>query len=131
MIQRMFMKRAFTAAVAVVCGFCVFTGCNRKEEPKSSPASYMNDPGFMNSLKDQQRAQIELEAIHRKLASRMTELIEAKKKELKTDDLEKVRLALEKNDEWNSLHRRCLEAATAIKENRRKTEGIVRKRLSK
>jgi hypothetical protein len=131
MIQRMFIKRAFAATVAVACGFCVFTGCGRQEPPKSSPHSYMKDQTFVDTLKEQKRIQGELVAAHNKLASRMAELIEAKKKELKTEDLEKVRLALEQSEEWKSLHKRCLDAATAIKENRKKTEDIVRKRISK
>jgi hypothetical protein len=85
----------------------------------------------VKTLEDQRRRQGELDAAHRKLAGEMAAMIEAKKKELKTEDLEKVRLELEKNEEWKSLYSRCLDAATAAKENRSKTEGIVRKRISK
>lgn len=131
MIQKKFLKRALAATVAVACGLGVFSGCSREEPPKNSPESYMKDEAFMNSLKAEKKRQGELVTAHRKLAEEMTALIEAKKKELKTDDLEKVRLALEKTDEWNSLHRRCQDAATAIKENRKKIEDIVRKRISK
>ena len=61
----------------------------------------------------------------------MVELIEETKKKLKTEDLEKVRLALEKTEEWKSLYCRCQDAATALKEKRKKIEDIVRKRISK
>ena len=91
----------------------------------------MKDKNFVKTLEAQRRRQGELEAAHRKLAEQMTVMIEAKKKELKTEDLDKVRLELEKNEEWKSLYKRCLDAATAARENRRKTEGIVRKRISK
>lgn len=131
MIQKKFLKRALAATVAVACGLGVFSGCSREEPPKSAPESYMKDKAFLDTLKKEKNQQNGLIAAHRKLADKMAAMIEAKKKELKTDDLEKVRQALEQVEEWNSLHRRCQDAATAIKENRKKIEDIVRKRISK
>ena len=131
MIQRKFFKNALAAVVVAGAILCVLTGCNRESAELSSPESYMKDKNFVKTLEDQRRRQGELEAAHRKLAEQMTAMIEAKKKELKTEDLDKVRLELEKNEEWKSLYKRCLDAATAMRENRRKTEGIVRKRISK
>ena len=131
MIQRKFFKNALAAVVVAGAILCVLTGCNRESAELSSPESYMKDKNFVKTLEDQRRRQGELEAAHRKLAEQMTAMIEAKKKELKTEDLDKVRLELEKNEEWKSLYNRCLDAATAARENRRKTEGIVRKRISK
>ena len=131
MIRRKFFKNALAAMVAAGAVLCVLTGCTRESAEPSSPESYMKDEGFLKALEDQRRLQGELNAAHRKLAAQMAAMIEAKKKELKTEDLEKVRLELEKNEEWKQLHRRCLDAATAARENRSKTEGIVRKRISK
>ena len=131
MIQRKFFKNALAAVVVAGAILCVLTGCNRESAELSSPESYMKDENFIKTLEAQRRRQGELEAAHRKLAEQMTAMIEAKKKELKTEDLDKVRLELEKNEEWKSLYDRCLDAATAAKENRRKTEGIVRTRISK
>lgn len=131
MIQRKFFKNALAAVVVAGAILCVLTGCNRESAELSSPESYMKDKNFVKTLEAQRRRQGELEAAHRKLAEQMTAMIEAKKKELKTEDLDKVRLELEKNEEWKSLYKRCLDAATAMRENRRKTEGIVRKRISK
>lgn len=131
MIQRKFFKNALAAVVVAGAILCVLTGCNRESAELSSPESYMKDKNFIKTLEAQRRRQGELEAAHHKLAERMKAMIEAKKKELKTEDLDKVRLELEKNEEWKSLYDRCLDAATAAKENRRKTEGIVRKRISK
>ena len=131
MIQRKFFKNALAAVVVAGAILCVLTGCNRESAELSSPESYMKDENFIKTLEAQRRRQGELEAAHHKLAERMKAMIEAKKKELKTEDLDKVRLELEKNEEWKSLYDRCLDAATAAKENRRKTEGIVRKRISK
>lgn len=131
MMQRKFLKRAFAATVAVAFGLVVFSGCSREEPPKNSPESYMKDEAFMNTLKKEKQLQGELATSYRKLADKMAALIEAKKKELGTEDLEKVRLALEKSEEWTSLYRRCQDAATALKEKRQKIEDIVRKRISK
>ena len=131
MIQIKFMKRALAAAVAAVCGLVVFSGCSREEPPSNSPESYMKDEAFMNTLKAEKKNEGELLSAHRKLVGRMAELIEETKKKLKTEDLEKVRLALEKTEEWKSLYRRCQDAATALKEKRKKIEDIVRKRISK
>ena len=131
MIQRKFFKNALAAVVVAGAILCVLTGCNRESAELSSPESYMKDENFIKTLEAQRRRQGELEAAHHKLAERMKAMIEAKKKELKTEDLDKVRLELEKNEEWKSLYKRCLDAATAARENRRKTEGIVRKRISK
>ena len=131
MIRGKFLKDTLAAAVAAGVALCVLAGCSRESAEPSSPESYMKDRDFVKTLEDQRRRQGELDAAHRKLAGEMAAMIEAKKKELKTEDLEKVRLELEKNEEWKSLYGRCLDAATAAKENRSKTEGIVRKRISK
>ena len=64
-------------------------------------------------------------------SAEMAEMIEAARKKLKTDDLVKVRAELEKSEKWNSLKSRCEDAATALKESIRKTENVVRKRISK
>jgi hypothetical protein len=91
----------------------------------------MSDKAFIDDLKVRKQATDELRAAHAKLAAEMAEMIEAAKKKLKTDDLAKVRAELEKSEKWNSLKSRCEDAATALKESIRKTENVVRKRISK
>jgi len=112
----------------------IFGGCEKAkppaEPPRSSPESYMRDPAFRQALDDAQRARKGLAAARNAVVAKMTAMIEAKKKELKTDDLAKVKAALEQDPEWQSLYQRCLDANQAIKENRKKTLGAVRERIA-
>lgn len=111
----------------------VFTGCERKPEkqepPRHAPESYMRDPVFRAALAERRGVRNELAKSRAIVVERMTAMIEAKKAELKTDDLEKVRVELEKDPEWKSLYQRCLDANQAIEEQRKKTLGLVRERI--
>jgi hypothetical protein len=131
MIRGKFFKNALVALVTVGAVVCTFTGCNREDVPKSSPESYMNDSAFMKTLDAMRREQAELAAAHHKLAAQMKVLVAEAKQKLKTEDLGKIKAELEKSDEWKSLYSRCQDAATAVKESRRKMEAFVRKRISK
>lgn len=131
MIRRKFIENALVAVVTVGAVVCTLTGCSREDVPESSPESYMNDSAFMKTLETMKREQGELAAAHHKLAERMKALIEEAKKKLKTEDLGKVKAELEKSDEWKSLYSRCQDAATAVKESRRRMESFVSKRISK
>lgn len=131
MIRRKFIENALVAAVTVGAVVCTLTGCSREDVPEYSPESYMNDSAFMKTLEKMKREQGELAAAHHKLAERMKALIEEAKKKLKTEDLGKVKAELEKSDEWKSLYSRCQDAATAVKESRRRMESFVSKRISK
>ena len=112
----------------------VFTGCERKPEkqepPRHAPESYMKDPVFRTVLREHRGARNELAKSRAIVVEKMTAMIEAKKSELKTDDLEKVRVELEKDPEWKSLYQRCLDANRAIEEQRKKTRGLVRERIT-
>ena len=131
MIRIKFIENALVAVVTVGAIVCTLTGCSREDVPKSSPESDMNDSAFMKTLQDMKREQGELAAAHHKLAAKMKALAEEAKKKLKTEDLGKVKAELEKSDEWKSLYSRCQDAATAVKESRRKMEAFVSKRISK
>lgn len=110
----------------------VFTGCG-KGEPSPAPAakSYMDDPVFRQALKEKRDERVELANARDIVVKKMTAMIEAKKAELKTDDLAKVKAALEKDPEWQSLYKRCLDANQAIKEKRRESMSMVREKISK
>lgn len=111
----------------------VFTGCERKPEkqepPRHAPESYMKDPVFRAALAERRGVRNELAKSRAIVVERMTAMIEAKKAELRTDDLEKVRAELEKDPEWKSLYERCVDANQAIEEQRKKTLGLVRERI--
>jgi V/A-type H+-transporting ATPase subunit E len=57
-------------------------------------------------------------------------LPEAKKAELKTEDLEKVRVELEKDSAWNDLYSQCTNANAKVEAHSRERLGIVRERIT-
>ena len=126
--------------MAAAIALAVLAGCSR-EEPKphaaapgvspAAPESYMKDKAFRAKLDGQVAKRGELASARNAVVAQMTEMIEAKKKELGTDDEAKLKAALEKDPAWNELHRRCEDANTAIAENRRETMAAVRERISK
>ena len=123
-----------TALVAAV--LCLFVcGCpSKKEDPPkpdpSSPESYMNDKEFRGRLAAERREHVSLIRDRNAIAEKMKEMIEAKKAELKTEDLEKVRVELEKDPAWNDLYSQCTNANAKVEAHSRKRLGIVRNRIA-
>ena len=104
-------------------------GCSREvEKPAESP---LKDPAFRAKLTEQAQERDALASARGAIVERMTAMIEAKKKELGTDDEAKLKAALEKDPEWNELYRRCEDANTAIREQRRRTAVVVRERMAR
>ena len=123
-----------TAAIAAVL-LAFVCGCpSKKEEPPkpdpSSPESYMNDKEFRGRLAAERKEHVALIQDRNAIAEKMKEMIEAKKAELKTDDLEKVRAELEKDPAWNDLYRQCTNANARVEAHARKRLGIVRDRIT-
>ena len=116
------------AAAIVLAGL---VGCSREAEKPAEPGPILKDPAFRAKLTEQAKERNALVSARGKIVERMTEMIEAKKKELGTDDEAKLKAALEKNPEWNDLRRRCEDANTAIKEQRRRVAAAVRARMTK
>ena len=120
----------FTAAIALAA----LAGCTREaEQPAAAEAAQpvMKDPAFRAKLTAQAKERSALAAARGRIVAKMTEMIEAKKKALGTDDEAKLKAELEKDPEWNELYRRCEEANTAIREQRRRTAAAVRERMTK
>ena len=116
-----------TAVIAAVL-LAFVSGCpSKKEEPPkpdpSSPESYMKDKEFRGRLAAERKKHVSLIRDRNAIADRMKEMIEAKKAELKTDDLEKVKVELEKDPAWNDLY-------TQITNANKKAEAQGRKVLS-
>lgn len=128
-------KTAFLAAfLAALAGCSREEGKPRAAAPEASPAapeSYMKDKAFRAKLDGQVSKRGELAAARSAVVAQMAEMVEAKKKELGTDDEAKLKAALEKDPAWNELYRRCQDANTAIGENRRETMAAVRERLTR
>ena len=121
------VKTAFLAAL-----LAAMAGCSREGEvsPAAPEGGYMKDKAFRAKLDGQVEKRGELAAARNGIVAQMTEMIEAKKRELGTDDEAKLKAALEKDPAWNELRRRCQDANTAIGENRRETMAVVRERLT-
>ena len=82
------------------------------------------------------KAKIIVENVDEKIVAVESEIVEltatlkAKKAELKTEDLEKVRVELEKDPAWNDLYSQCTNANAKVEAHSRKRLGIVRDRIA-
>ena len=128
--------KAVRTALAAVLALAAVAGCSREGEQKAtvspaSPESYMKDGEFRGRLDGQVAKRGELAKARNAVVARMVEMIEAKKRELKTDDEAALKAALEKDPEWRELYARCQDANAAIGENRRDTMAVVRERLTR
>lgn len=124
---------ARAAVFAVLAAFV--SGCpSKKDEPPkpdpSSPASYMNDKEFRGALAKERTVHRELIRGRNAVAERMREMIEAKKAELKTDDLKAVQAALEKDPAWNDLYAQCTNANAKVEAHERERLRMVRNRIT-
>ena len=120
------------AVFAVLAAFAV--GCQKEEPPKpapdpSSPEVYMHDKEFRGRLAAERKKHVALIRDRNAIADRMKEMIEAKKAEMKTDDLEKVKVELEKDPAWNDLYAQCTNANAKVEAHAMKRLGIVRNRI--
>ena len=116
------------ALLAAACG------CSRDggaEAESAAPDSPMKDPAFRAKLDGQVEKRGELAKARGAIVAQMTEMIEAKKKELGTDDEAMLKAALEKDPAWRELYKRCEDANAAVGENRRATMAVVRERLTR
>ncbi len=130
---------ALPAALVAALLLALVVGCRKEEEPvpapkpepdQSSPEVYMRDKEFRGKLAAERKEHVSLIQDRNAIAEKMKEMIEAKKAELKTDDLEKVRAELEKDPAWNDLYRQCTNANARVEAHARKRLGIVRDRIT-
>jgi len=111
-------------------------GCKRQEEKKkvvvdpASPASYVHDKKFMGKLAAERSKHSELMRERNAIADRMKAMIEAKKAELKTDDLKRVKAELDKDPAWQALYVECTNANARVQRHQREVFGSVRERLA-
>ena len=124
---------ARAAVFAVLAAFVA--GCpSKKEEPPkpdpSSPESYMNDKEFRGKLANERREHVALIRDRNAIAEKMKAMVDAKKAELKTEDLEKVKVELEKDPAWNDLYSQCTNANAKVEAHSRERLGIVRQRIT-
>ena len=121
---------------AVFAALAAFvSGCpSKKEEPPkpdpSSPESYMNDKEFRGALAKERREHVALIRDRNAVAEKMREMIEAKKAELKTDDLKAVQAALDRDPAWNDLYAQCTNANAKVEAHGRERLKMVRRRIT-
>ena len=90
----------------------------------------MNDPVFRKELTDTRKEREGYVVSRTKLVRELEKMIEAKKAEMPGANDEALKAALEKDPAWNDLSKRVADLTTAIKENGRKAQGIVRERIA-
>ena len=119
------------AVFAVLSAFLV--GCPSKKEPPpdpSSPESYMNDTNFMGRLSGERAKHVALMRERNAIAEKMKDMVEAKKAEMKTEDLAAVEAELKKDPVWNDLYTQITNANAKVEAHRREQLGIVRERIT-
>ena len=125
------VKSILLAAFSAIA-LAALTGCpskDGKDGEGAEPESYMKDPEFRATLDKHVAKRGELAVARNTVVAKMTEMIEAKKKELGTDDEAKLKEALEKDPAWNELYKRCQDANTALGDNRRAAMAAVREKM--
>ena len=111
----------------------VLSGCSREGAPQQeapaplSPAAAVKDPALKAKFAERNAERKELEKARSAVVAKMEAMIEAKKKELGTDDEAALKAALGKDPEWNALYKRCEDANTALTENRRRKMADYRR----
>ena len=128
--------KAARVALAAALALAAVAGCSREGEQKAAvspaaPENYMKDSEFRGRLDGQVAKRGELAKARNAVVAQMVEMIDAKKRELGTDDEATLKAALEKDPAWRDLYARCQDANAAIGENRRDTMAVVRERLTK
>jgi len=112
---------------------CFLSGCRRDEKAvgaESVDAARQNAV-LLEKLESIREDRNDLAKSRNIVVKKMTAMIEAKLKargiEKPTEsDLAAIKAELEKEPEWQSLYRRCVDVNTAINENLRKSQGTVR-----
>ena len=90
----------------------------------------MNDRKFIGELAAERAEQSRLIVARNEISRKMVAMIEAKKEELKTDDLKIVRAELEKDAVWRELHTQCTNANAQVAKQRGELLGKVRARIA-
>lgn len=127
------------AVAAIVCLVVVFYGCSRKNEPapegENKPAAEgevvnrLEDPQYRAALDERLNAQKELTTLRYRLVTEMQAKIAAAKERLATEDEAVLKAELEKDPEWNSLYKRVEDLNTALEDERKRAEAVVRNRI--
>ena len=121
--------------VLCMTGLCLLfvAGCRKSEEKAvdpSSPESYMTDPAFRQNLSADRQERQRLLSARAQIVSQMKAMIDAKKRELGTNDLAAVKAVLDQDPAWQELFRQCEEANAKVEASRQATLNKVRTRIT-
>lgn len=127
------MRKTSLALCAIAFTALFFAGCGK--EPEKATAVDKSAYKEQLQVKDMKRA--DLRRARSMLETKMREKIEearakfsAEEKKLsKADFTAFLKKELEKDPEWNSLYKRCEDAAEALEDNRRATLDVIRERM--
>jgi len=136
------MFKTRTSPFLVPFAFCAtgflalaLAGCSREAEPKevvpsTSPESYMRDAAFRGKLSAERKERQSLLQERSSIVVQMKAMIDAKKAELGTDDLKKVKDVLDRDPAWQALYVQCTNANAKVDAHRKATYKTVRDRLA-
>lgn len=119
-------------------GACLLfvAGCGKAEKAAektvdpSSPESYMNDSAFRQKLSADRKERQRLLRSRAEIVGQMKAMIDAKKRELQTNDLAAVKAVLDKDPAWQELSKKCEEANAQVEASRQATLKTVRARIT-
>ena len=127
----------WTAIAAVLVGLFLYVYARRRDaKPQAaavdpaSPESYMHDKEFRGKLAKERKEHVALIRDRNAIAEKMKAMIEAKKAELKTDDLKVVQSALEEDPAWKDLYAQCTNANAKVEAHGRDRLRMVRERIT-
>lgn len=119
-----------TGACLLLVAGCGKSGDKAATVDPTSPESYMNDPAFRQKLSADRKARQALFRARSEIVTQMEAMIEAKKRELATDDLAKVKAALDEDPAWKEVYKQFEEATAKIEASRKATLKTVRERIT-
>ena len=90
----------------------------------------MRDPVFRGKLAAERKEHMRLTQDRHAIVEKMKAMIDAKKAELKTDDLKAIHAALVKDPAWQELHAQCTNANAKVQAQRQRALNTVRERLA-
>ena len=110
-------------------------GCREEQKEEKEPVSsssdeYMKDPVFRKALADKRAERTDYYQSRTKIVKELEKMVEAKKAAMPGADDAAVKAALEKDPAWLDLVKRVNDLTTAIGENQRQAQGIVRERIA-
>ena len=115
----------------------VFAGCSREETkvspspaPSAPAANRMEDESYLKTLSADRVRYVALVRDRNAIAEKMRAMVEAKKAELKTDDLDKVKAVLDKDAVWQALYKECEAANARVERQRQEAQKDVRKKMN-